>query len=63
MWYLAVDMQLFWISPIILYPLSKRPKIGLLIFVLLSAIALIMPTVVIATHEYPIAFLEGGTTR
>ena len=29
-WYLAVDMQLFWLSPILLIMLKKQPKIGLI---------------------------------
>ncbi|XP_066999846.2 nose resistant to fluoxetine protein 6 [Anabrus simplex] len=29
-WYLAVDMQLYWVSPLILVPLWKRPRIALL---------------------------------
>ncbi|XP_068082673.1 nose resistant to fluoxetine protein 6 isoform X2 [Anabrus simplex] len=28
-WYLAMDMQLFWVSPLVLVPLWKWPKIGL----------------------------------
>lgn len=27
-WYLAVDMQLFWLSPVLLYPLARYPLFG-----------------------------------
>lgn len=30
-WYLAADMQLFWLSPVLLFMLKKRPKIGVII--------------------------------
>ncbi|KAF5288412.1 hypothetical protein FQR65_LT12025 [Abscondita terminalis] len=30
-WYVAVDMQLYFISPIILIPLRKKPKLGLVL--------------------------------
>lgn len=28
-WYLACDMQMFWISPLIIYPLWRRRRVGL----------------------------------
>ncbi|XP_028982461.1 nose resistant to fluoxetine protein 6-like, partial [Diachasma alloeum] len=51
-WYLAVDMQLFWISPLILYPLAKRPNIGLAILVALIVASIISPAVIAAEHEF-----------
>jgi hypothetical protein len=40
-WYLAVDMQLFWLSPLLLYPLAKWPRFGkgLLAFATFASIA------------------------
>jgi hypothetical protein len=41
-WYLAVDMQLFWFSPLLLYPLAKWPRFGksLLAFVIFASIVI-----------------------
>ncbi|XP_063992306.1 nose resistant to fluoxetine protein 6-like [Diachasmimorpha longicaudata] len=51
-WYLAVDMQYFWISPLILYPLGKKPKIGLAILVALIVASIICPAVIAAEDKY-----------
>ena len=42
MWYLACDMQMFWLSPLLVYPLWRWKKAGLIwvlfaLFILLSA--------------------------
>lgn len=42
-WYLAVDMQLFLLSPVVLYPLSRSPRVGLLILTLLFVFSLVVP--------------------
>ena len=42
-WYLAVEMQFFWISPLILYPLARKPKIGLVILGALFIFSVIIP--------------------
>lgn len=41
-WYLAVDMQLFWLSPLLLYPLARWPRLGkgLLAFVIIFSIVI-----------------------
>ncbi|CAB0036484.1 unnamed protein product [Trichogramma brassicae] len=52
LWYLAVDMQLFWISPIILYPLYKKPKIGLLILSGFIVASIITPAVIVSVNDY-----------
>ncbi|XP_008549691.1 O-acyltransferase like protein-like isoform X1 [Microplitis demolitor] len=54
-WYLAVDMQLFWLSPLIIYPLYKKPKIGL--FILYSAIiaSIITPAVIAGINKFTVA--------
>ncbi|KAJ8668280.1 hypothetical protein QAD02_009943 [Eretmocerus hayati] len=54
LWYLSMDMQLFWIAPIILYPLHKKPKLGLASLVSLVFVSLIIPAYVIVINEYPI---------
>ncbi|XP_058800848.1 nose resistant to fluoxetine protein 6-like [Phymastichus coffea] len=39
LWSLSVDMQLYWLSPIVLYPLYKRPRLGLtLLFTLILTV-------------------------
>ncbi|XP_051154580.1 O-acyltransferase like protein-like isoform X2 [Leptopilina boulardi] len=52
LWYLAVDMQLFWYSPIILYPLAIKPKIGLLILLISFIANLITTGIIIGVNEY-----------
>ncbi|KAJ9601024.1 hypothetical protein L9F63_000862 [Diploptera punctata] len=42
-WYLAVDMQLFWLSPLLLYPLARWPKIGKLIIGITMIASVIIP--------------------
>ena len=42
-WSLAADMQFFWISPLILYPLAKKPKIGLVILSAFFIVSVIVP--------------------
>lgn len=45
-------MQLFWFSPIILYPMARKPKIGLIIL-LASFIATTITTgIIIGVNEY-----------
>ncbi|XP_046989093.1 nose resistant to fluoxetine protein 6-like [Schistocerca americana] len=39
-WYLQVTMQLFWLSPLLLYPLWKTPKIGKILLVICFIIGL-----------------------
>jgi peptidoglycan/LPS O-acetylase OafA/YrhL len=45
-WYLSIDMQLFILSPIVLIPLSKTPKIGLGMLGVLTIAGVITPFVV-----------------
>ncbi|XP_039289184.1 O-acyltransferase like protein [Nilaparvata lugens] len=42
-WYLAADMQMFFLSPILLYPLWKWPKVGFSIGGFLIALSVAMP--------------------
>ncbi|XP_033217532.1 nose resistant to fluoxetine protein 6-like isoform X2 [Belonocnema kinseyi] len=52
LWSTAVDMQLFWISPLILYPLAKRPIIGLWILGTLFFASVITPAIVLAVNQF-----------
>ncbi|CAD6245210.1 GSCOCG00013583001-RA-CDS, partial [Cotesia congregata] len=52
-WYLAVDMQLFWVSPLIIYPLYKKPKVGLIILSAAIVASMISPAVVAAVNKLP----------
>lgn len=42
-WYLAVDMQLFWLSPLVLYSLWRWPRVGLIKLAVLVVISIIIP--------------------
>lgn len=53
MWYLAVDMQLFAISPIIIYLLWKTPKLGLAIIISGLILGMLITGVVTGYFEYP----------
>ncbi|KAH0551858.1 hypothetical protein KQX54_002246 [Cotesia glomerata] len=52
-WYLALDMQLFWVSPLIIYPLHKKPKLGLIILTAAIVASMILPAVVAAVNKLP----------
>ncbi|XP_046600072.1 nose resistant to fluoxetine protein 6-like [Neodiprion lecontei] len=51
-WYLAADMQLFWISPIIVYPLHRWPKYGIRILGFFLLASIVTPPVVLALNGY-----------
>ncbi|XP_033214112.1 O-acyltransferase like protein-like [Belonocnema kinseyi] len=61
LWYLAVDMQFFWISPFILCPLVKKPKLGLAIWSVLFVSQIAAPAAIIAVNKYS-ATMELGRT-
>uniref|UniRef100_A0A1B6KJC8 Acyltransferase 3 domain-containing protein n=2 Tax=Graphocephala atropunctata TaxID=36148 RepID=A0A1B6KJC8_9HEMI len=66
-WYLAADMQLFLLSPLVLYPLGRRPRVGLLILALLTVLSIIIPFLV-AYVDYiktpiPITFDSAKVAR
>lgn len=42
-WYLAVDMQLFWLSPLVLYSLWRWPRVGLIKLAVLVVVSIIIP--------------------
>ncbi|KAH0551860.1 hypothetical protein KQX54_002256 [Cotesia glomerata] len=59
-WYLAVDMQLFWVSPLIIYPLYKKPKLGLIILSAAIAASMITPAVVAAVNKFTVSLGVTG---
>ncbi|XP_026477160.1 nose resistant to fluoxetine protein 6-like [Ctenocephalides felis] len=52
-WYLAVDTQLFWMSPFILLPLWKWPKKTLMAIVTLIFTSVIIIAIISYIDEYP----------
>jgi peptidoglycan/LPS O-acetylase OafA/YrhL len=40
-WYLSVDMQLYLFSPILLLPLVKKPKIGIILLQVVIAASIL----------------------
>ncbi|KAG8289170.1 hypothetical protein J6590_003508 [Homalodisca vitripennis] len=66
-WYLAADMQLFWLSPLVLYPLGRRPRVGLVILFVLIILSIFVPFLV-AYDDYiktpiPITFDTAKVDR
>ncbi|XP_001599171.3 nose resistant to fluoxetine protein 6 [Nasonia vitripennis] len=60
LWYLAVDMQLFWISPIILYPLYSKHKIGLAILFVFFIVSIAVPGAIVGINQYPaLSFIQN----
>ncbi|XP_063215655.1 nose resistant to fluoxetine protein 6-like [Bacillus rossius redtenbacheri] len=52
-WYLAVDMQLYVASPLLLYPLWRRPRAGLALLAALLAASVTVPAAITATYRQP----------
>ncbi|OXU19243.1 hypothetical protein TSAR_012344 [Trichomalopsis sarcophagae] len=52
LWSLAVDMQLFWLSPFILFPLYKKPKIGLTILGSLIVASATVTAAIVGYNQY-----------
>jgi hypothetical protein len=42
-WYLAVDMQLFWVSPLLLYPLVRWPTFGRTFLAFVTFVSIAVP--------------------
>ncbi|XP_046418606.1 nose resistant to fluoxetine protein 6-like isoform X5 [Neodiprion fabricii] len=51
-WYLAVNMQLFWLSPIVIYPLYRWPKHGIRILGLVLLASIFIPPIVLGINGY-----------
>jgi peptidoglycan/LPS O-acetylase OafA/YrhL len=59
-WYLAVDMQLFLLSPILLYPLWKWPhKWNILLLTILIIAGVVSPFAISYVDEYSANLLTG----
>ncbi|KAK3706696.1 hypothetical protein RRG08_019691 [Elysia crispata] len=54
-WYLAVDMQFYVISPLIIIPLYRRPRLGYVIIFLFVLMTIITPFVLSETRYYSAA--------
>ena len=52
-WYLANDMQMFIITPLILYPLWKLNKVGLAWSGILVFGSILIPTILTVTEDWP----------
>ena len=52
-WYSAVDMQFYFISPMILIPLYKRPKFGVGIILTMLTGSMIITGYLTASRHYP----------
>lgn len=50
-WYLAVDMQLFLISPLILYPLRKWPTKTLVALCIIVILGIVSPAIIAYQYE------------
>ena len=52
-WYLAVDMQFYVVSPLMLIPLYRKPKLGYLVVALFFLMTTITPIVLVVARNYP----------
>lgn len=56
-WYLAADTQLFFLAPLLLYPLWKCRRFGLTILISLMAVSIIIPFVVTYVEDLDPTFM------
>ena len=56
-WYLANDMQMFLISPLIIWPLFFLPWVGILWSILLTIGSILVPTILTVTEDWPASVL------
>ncbi|KAJ9601023.1 hypothetical protein L9F63_000861, partial [Diploptera punctata] len=56
-WYLAVDMQLYCLSPLLLYPLVKWPRIGKVLIGIVLAASILSPVIITIQLRLPAAML------
>ncbi|CAL8135130.1 unnamed protein product [Orchesella dallaii] len=52
-WYLGVDMQLFILSPFLLYPILKWKRLGVAPLAILTAVSIVLPGVLTYVNDYP----------
>jgi hypothetical protein len=53
-WYLGADMQMFWLAPIVLYPMWRWPVFGL--------IELVIVTVGSIASPFAVSYIYGWTS-
>ncbi|XP_063232956.1 nose resistant to fluoxetine protein 6-like isoform X2 [Bacillus rossius redtenbacheri] len=56
-WYLTVDMQLYWASPVLLYPLWRWRRMGLVALGCCLAVSVMVPLAITASNHLPGAML------
>nr|CAD7571669.1 unnamed protein product [Timema californicum] len=56
-WYLSVDMQMFWVSPVIVYPLWKWPRVGQCVLGVALLASVAAPLMVTAVNQLAGAML------
>ncbi|XP_034249386.1 nose resistant to fluoxetine protein 6-like [Thrips palmi] len=56
-WYLAVDMQLFWLSPLVLLPLRWWPRLGRALLAALALVSVAVPFTITFVERLPGAML------
>ncbi|XP_071507526.1 O-acyltransferase like protein-like [Diadema antillarum] len=61
-WYLACDMQFYFISPLLLIPLYRFPKIGLSTIAALCVASFITTAVIVYQNNFGIGLVAGGDT-
>ena len=57
LWSLSVDMQLLWVSPLILIPLYKTPKVGLSIIAVLFFTSVVTSATLVGINKYSAIYL------
>ncbi|OQV21128.1 Nose resistant to fluoxetine protein 6 [Hypsibius exemplaris] len=61
-WYLANDMQFYWISPLILFPLVKKPVVGLVMLGVIFVAHIVTTAVISVQYDFPPSMLGNGIT-
>ena len=52
-WYLACDMQMFWLSPLFIYPIWRWKRTGVIWTVCSLLVALAMSAIVFLVNDLP----------
>lgn len=62
-WHLAVDTQLFWLSPFFVYILWRFRKLGLILLGITISVAIFLDATVQSIYNLPPSFFLFGSTR
>ncbi|CAD5121781.1 DgyrCDS10258 [Dimorphilus gyrociliatus] len=63
-WYLANDMQFYILSPIFIYPLYRKPKLGIAINIFVLTSSIIVSAVISGHFKFPMSMISmGGSTE